>query len=248
VTSRVEKQLTMRINDKMLPLDKVYEAQKHLANILHEIDKSVSGRKRSSIAWIVTDARSGSYSVTVEGLASNTQVTDRDIAKNIEDLKNGLSLLRQEAIRPPYFSDTLLKSAKALATLSKPDSSVDLVSEAFGEVSLSRELALNIEKIIGAIYKSYGSVEGILNVIDLREQPIFKITDPITFETIECSFSREDLDTAKEALEKRVYVYGLISSREDGTRVKISVDEIEIFPLEETLPSISEIIGIWAGE
>lgn len=247
MSSKTEKQLTMRINEKLLPLDKVCEAQKHFANILHEIDKTTSGRKKTSVTWIVTDATSGSYAVTVEGLPSTESTTDREIVKKIEDLKNGLSLLRQEAIRPPYFSDTLLKSAKALATLSKVGSSVDLFSETFGEVSLSREIAINIEKIIGAIYKSYGSVEGVLNVIDLREQPIFKITDPLTFETVECSFGREDLGTAKEALEKRVYVYGLISSREDGTRVRISVDEIEIFPSEEDLPSINEISGIWAG-
>ena len=141
----------------------------------------------------------------------------------------------------------LLRSTRALATLSGV-ASVDLSSEAFGEVTLSREIALNIEKIIGAIYNSYGSVEGILNVIDLRDQPIFKITDLLTLETVECSFGREDLDTAKDALEKRVYVYGLISSREDGKRVRISVDEIEIFPSEADLPSVSDVTGIWAGE
>lgn len=247
MSSRSEKQLTMHINNKMLPIDRVYEAQKHFASILHEIDKATSGRKTFSVNWIITDARSGSYSVTVEGLPGSQDVTDRDISRQLEDLKNGLSLLRREPVRPPNFSDALLRSAKALATLPGINS-VDISSEAFGEVTLSSEIALNIEKIIGAIYKSYGSVEGTLNVIDLREQPIFKITDPLTLETVECSFSREDLDTAKDALEKRVYVYGLLSSREDGTRVRISVDEIEILPSEEDLPSVSDVIGIWAGE
>ena len=99
----------MRINDKMLPIDRVYEAQKHLANILHEIDKAVSGRKTSSVNWIVTDARSGSYSVTVEGLPGSQAVTDRDISRQLEDLKNGLSLLRREPVRPPHFSDAAEK-------------------------------------------------------------------------------------------------------------------------------------------
>lgn len=246
MSSREQKQLTMRINDKLLTLDMVSDAQRYLANILYEIDKTTSDNQKNTVNWIVTAAKSGSYSVTIEGLPKTKEITDSAIVAKLRDFKNGLIMLREEAKRPPYFSDKVLKNIKSLIALTKKGLPIDLFNEGFGEIKLSNEIALNIEKIIGAIYESYGSVEGILNVLDLRDKPIFKITDSLNYETIECHFSRDDLEIAKKALEKRVYVYGLIFSRQDGIRIKINVDEIEIFPSENQLPSIEDIIGIWA--
>jgi uncharacterized protein YxjI len=249
MVSRSEKQLTMRIKDKMISIDRVYEAQRHLSNVLHEIDKSKNLQKKTTVSWIVTDAQSGSYSVTIEGVGSNlSDIADKQIAGYLESLDTGLKLLDREAIRPPFFSDSLLQSVKALGKFSVDGAGIELLNERFGVINLTQEITLNVEKLIDAKYKSFGSVEGRLNVIDVRGKlPLFKITDPLTLGTIECRFDIENLEKAKEALGKRVYVYGQIWAREDGTRIKIDVDrdEIDIFPSEDELPSIKAISGLW---
>jgi len=51
-----------------------------------------------------------------------------------------------------------------------------------------------------------------------------------------------------DCLGQRVYVYGLIQSRNDGERVSILVQEIETLPSENELPTIQEMIGILAED
>jgi hypothetical protein len=245
MSAQEDKQVTMSMPEKSIPIDKVWAAQKHLATILHEVDKSANQKR--SINWVVTDAASGSYSVTVEGLPSAEFIQSALIVKTISYVKDGLKLLAQEAIRPPHFTDIALKSIRCLSKLAPPDRPINLFNTKYGEVVVSRDVGLNIDKIIGAIYKSYGSIEGALNVIDMRDRPIFKITDPLTFDTIECCFESSMLDRAKEYLEKRVYVYGLVASREDGTKVRINVDELDLLRAEDTLPTIDEMIGLWSA-
>lgn len=110
------------------------------------------------------------------------------------------------------------------------------------------ELTMQIDdKIIGATLASYGSVEGELLAITLLNKPIFKIRSLLDNETVECNFSLEDLEKARAALNKKVCVYGLILSKENGRKIRISVDDIEIFPLEKDLPSIGDFADLWSS-
>ncbi|AFY69566.1 hypothetical protein Pse7367_1272 [Thalassoporum mexicanum PCC 7367] len=244
MADRAERQLTMTIRDKALPLSKVLEAQKYLVNILKEIDRKTASTHKTKVEWIVTSAKAGSYSVTVEGISKDGKTSEREIIKKIKKLESGLRDITTTGIRPTYFSDALLTNAQKLANLSTSEDSVSLLNS-FGQINLDKKLARNIEKIIGGRHKSYGAVEGILNVIDLRDKPIFKLSDRLTLETIDCYFDRQILGQATQALERRVYVYGLIYSREDGKRVKVEVEEIKIFPIENELPDVDQIVGLW---
>ncbi len=106
----------------------------------------------------------------------------------------------------------------------------------------------NVDEIIGGKYMSFGSVEGVLKAIDLSRKPVFRIYDLLTNKSVRCYFSSNSIDEIKDALEKRVSVSGLVKSREDGEKLSIEVEEIEIFPPEDELPTIREIIGILGGK
>jgi hypothetical protein len=240
-------ELTMKIDDKMLSLEQVSEAQKHFTIILHEIDRAMSRKSQRMINWILSDVKSGSFTITVDGFPSTENIDSGYILNTISALKDGLKLLSNDGLRPSQFSDPLLRSLKALAYISKDGLPIRLYNKKVGEASISKEIALNVEKIIGITLTSYGSVEGRLKAITLVNKPEFKIISLLDNEAIECSFSLDDLEIAKEALNKRVCVYGLILSKESGKKVKINVDEIEIFPPEEDLPNISDFAGMWSN-
>jgi len=95
---------------------------------------------------------------------------------------------------------------------------------------------------------SFGSVEGVLKAIDLSRKPVFRIYDLLTNKSVRCYFYSNSIEEFKDALEKRVSVSGLVKSREDGEKLSIEVEEIEIFPPEDELPTIQEIIGILGGK
>lgn len=92
-------------------------------------------------------------------------------------------------------------------------------------------------------YKSYGSIEGRLDAILLQRKPAFKIYDSTEKGTL-CYFDKTLLNEVQAALGKRVSVLGLIHSNEAGRVLKVEVSSIDIFPAEEDLPALEDVVGI----
>ena len=239
--------LTVDIDGSLLPFDKFRKAQDELANILHEVDQSLGEKKRPSVNWVVSSVTSGSVHLTIEGVATN-RVARAAIAEVVTTVETGIATLEEYPKRPPFFSDRALESAKRLAKLIGKDILTIQVGTNSKRVNLTQHLVANVDELIGANYTSFGSVEGVLDAIDLHRKPLFKIYDLLTDKGVKCHFMPSIMDEIKNALGKRVSVYGLIRSREDGQKVSVEVEDMEIFPSETQLPSIEEIIGILGGE
>lgn len=114
-------------------------------------------------------------------------------------------------------------------------------------IDLNQALIANVDEIIGGKYQSFGTVEGVLKAIDVSRQPIFRVYNLLTNKSVKCYFETKLLDNIKEYLEKRVSVSGIVTSREDGEKIGIKVESIDLFPQEKDLPTIEEMIGIWGG-
>jgi hypothetical protein len=115
------------------------------------------------------------------------------------------------------------------------------------DIDFNQALIANIDEIIGGKYQSFGTVEGVLKAIDVSRRPVFRVYSLLTNKSVKCYFKPDLLDNIKEYLEKRVSVSGIVTSREDGEKIGIKVESIDIFPDEKDLPSIEEIIGILGG-
>lgn len=235
--------LTVDIDGPMLPFDKFRKAQEELATILREVDRNLTGNQRPSVSWVVSSVSSGSVHLTVKGIPQD-DIPDFKVAEVVIAVESGIATLEEHPERPPFFSDRALESAKALANLVGKDILMIQVGANSNKVNLTKHLVANVDELIGANYKSFGSIEGILNVIDLSRKPIFKIYDLLTNKSVRCFFPSNFLEEIKDALGKRVSVYGLIRSREDGQKVSIEIEEMELFPSEQELPSIEDMIGI----
>lgn len=107
---------------------------------------------------------------------------------------------------------------------------------------------MDVNELIAELKKQnrrFGTVEGVLKAIDVSRQPIFRVYDLLTNKSVRCYFEPNLLDNIKEYLEKRVSVSGIIISREDGEKIGIEVESIDLFPEKKDLPTIEEMIGIW---
>ncbi|WP_016952290.1 hypothetical protein [Anabaena sp. PCC 7108] len=239
--------LTVDIDGSLLPFDKFRKAQEELANILHEVDQNLGEKKRPSVNWVVSSVTSGSVHLTIEGVATD-RVAMATIAEVVTTVEKGIATLEEYPKRPPFFSDRALASAKCLASLIGEDILTIQVGSNSTRVNLTQHLVANVDEIITAHYKSFGSVEGVLKAIDLSRKPLFRIYDLLTGKGVKCHFIPERIDFIKDALGKRVSVYGLIRSREDGQKVSVEVEDMEVFPIETQLPSIKDIIGILGGK
>ncbi|MBW4680669.1 MAG: hypothetical protein KME19_11205 [Microcoleus vaginatus WJT46-NPBG5] len=239
--------LTVDIDGPLLSFDKFRKAQEELATILCEVEQNLAESQRPSVSWVVSSVSSGSVHLTVKGIPKDETAVVQ-VAEVVRAVESGIATLEERPERPPFFSDRALESAKALASLVDKDILMIQVSVNSHKVNLTKHLVANVDELIGAKYKSFGSIEGLLKAIDLSRKPLFRIYDLITNKSIKCYFPSNFIDQIKDALGKRVAVYGLICSREDGQKVSIEVEEMEVFPSEQELPSIEDILGILGGE
>ena len=241
------KSLTLDIEGSKLSFDKCIKAQEQLAKLLHEVDRTVAEQKRPAVDWVISQVQSGSIHLTLEGIP-NEKVQPLQIAELLNIVETGIANLVASAERPRYFSDQALASAKNLAKLVIKDVFMIQLGINYQQISINQHIVANVDEILGK-YKSFGTVEGILKAIDLSRNPLFRVYDLLTTQSVRCYFDHQStsMDMIKKALDKRVAISGLITSTEDGEKISIKVEEIEIFPPEHELPSIVEMIGILGG-
>lgn len=95
------------------------------------------------------------------------------------------------------------------------------------------------------IYKSFGSIEGVLKSRKLVHGLCFKIHDFVRGDVIECIFKPSvEFSEIIKIIGERVCVNGTIKTLENGKRLNILVDNFSVFPSENELPKIEEIIGV----
>jgi hypothetical protein len=243
------KSLTLDIEGSKLSFDKCIKAQEQLAILLHEVDRTVADQKRPAVDWVISQVQGGSIHLTLEGIP-NDKVEPLQIAEVLKVVEAGMTNIVKMPERPRCFSDKALRSAKKLAKLVDKDVFMIQLGINYKRISLNQHIVANVDEIIGGKYKSFGTVEGILKAIDLSRNPLFRVYDLLTNKSVRCYFDNQStsMDMIKKALEQRVAISGLITSREDGDKISINVEDIEIFPQEYELPTITEMIGILGGE
>lgn len=248
--------LTINIEGSSISFEKFRKVQKELATIFNEIEQTLlisevestlTKGKPPSVNWIISSVESGSIHLTLKGVPSE-KVKNKDIAKVISVIESGITTIAERPERPPFFSDRALKSTKALANLVKKDVVMIELKINSHKVNFNKHLMANVDAILEGNYKSHGSIQGVIKTIDLsQKEPFFRLFNLLKNQGIRCYFNSYLLDSIKNALGKRVSVYGLIISTKDGEKVSIKVEEMEVLPSEDDLPSIEDMIGILGG-
>jgi hypothetical protein len=164
-------------------------------------------------------------------------------------VRDGISQLQERALRPAYFSDAAIDTAKKLAKLST-DKRVRRMEVSNGHgtaVVITSQLVANVDKLVGPVVESYGTIEGRLEGVVVHGSRRFFIFDSLANKQVTCEFGdRIPLKAIFDAFEKRVAATGLIRARlGTGERVSVEVAELEVFPSDQHLPSVDEIVRLF---
>lgn len=92
--------------------------------------------------------------------------------------------------------------------------------------------------------EDYGSVEGVIYRISSIRSPYFLIYDKVLKKSIRCEFNESFTEKVRSAFMKKVSVSGKVYRHENGLPYKVMVEDIDIFPGKEDLPSYQEVLGI----
>lgn len=113
-----------------------------------------------------------------------------------------------------------------------------------GELVTSQYLA-NIDRHLGQTIRTVGSLTGDLDALNFHNKNEFSIYLVGGQIRVTCSFPEGMAEQVTSAVKRRVTVKGTVySAAESAFPVRIHANEIEIHPIAEKLPKLSEMRGI----
>lgn len=242
-------QLTININGPDFPLEKFKQILDSFSTVLSEIDKEISDTGKVGVEWSISEVRQGSIYLTVEASIIKDNVELDRPQEIIKAFQSGLDVIKDNPIRPKYFNDISLKKAKIFSELIDPNDFAEIgFSTQDWRFNVTQNLSINIDEIIKNFHKYYGSIEGKLVSISIAGRHKIGIRGQIDNKIIPCFLSDELFETARNALGKRVYVFGLIRQYLHGDKINIQVQEIKLLPETSEFSSIANILNMIRGE
>lgn len=236
--------LTVKGELGRITLDSFLTVLNNSFGILKDLDSAISLQPKGSLDWIITDLHVGSLAVEV---GTKPKDPSKDYGSRVtETYVDGLDVIDREGITPPYFSDRSLelleKSAKVLS--GDGAEAIEVTDPARGKsAKISAQIAPTVKQLMGTKYQSFGSVEGTLEMISIHKPPRFNIYHTITLHAVRCNLPDKLRKTVADALGRRVIASGEITYNAKDEPRSLVLEELEVIPLEDELPTIEEFIG-----
>ncbi|MDJ0658889.1 MAG: hypothetical protein QNJ42_05300 [Crocosphaera sp.] len=242
-------QLTININGPDFPFKKFQQVLDSFSTVLSEIDKEISDTGKEGVEWSISEVRQGSICLTVEASIVKEDVEIDRPQEIIKAFQSGLDVIKDNPIRPKYFNDISLKKARVFSELIDPNDFAEIgFSPQDWRFNVTKNLSVNIDEIIKRFHQYYGAIEGKLVSISIAGRHKIGIRGQIENKIIPCFLPDELLETARNALGKRVYVFGLIREYLHGEKINIQVQEIKLLPEPSDSLSVANILNMMRGE
>lgn len=243
---RLGEMLSLEFDSSELRVTQLSELVRHLVAFIRQLESS--GDADSTATWIVQSISKQSPLRIDLAPVARAEHAPNDllrIAGLPRVVTDGVTRLMSGVDRPAAFSDPALVSLRDLARMATATQKLRLYSKGV-TVELTQQLAVNVDKLLEAAYKAYGTVEGHLDVVNVHgKRQYFAVYDDLTAERIESSFSSKvSLDDVARAISRRVAIEGEISYRSNGAIISIVADKLTPFPPDDELPSIRDVLGI----
>lgn len=241
--------LTIDIDGPYFPLEKFQKALEHFITILSELDRGISSTGDPVLEWSISSVRSESLHLTAEANLVSDDIELSRPSEVIFTFARGMELIQERPERPPIFSNKALRSARAFSEMINPENFAEIeFSTDNWRIQITRSIATNVDELIEDFHKSYGSIEGTLVSISIANTQSFGIRDFLEERVIKCYFPDHLFEVARNALGKRVYVFGIIRQRTHGQKINIQVTELKVLPDPDELPSLKDIFRDIRGE
>ncbi|MGB0560227.1 MAG: hypothetical protein ACPGVO_00275 [Spirulinaceae cyanobacterium] len=236
--------LIISIDGPHFPFAKFCKAMDSFIALLTEVDKETSNSGEKTIEWSIASVRSGGINITAVAIPIDEKLDKQRPTEVLSLFQDGIEQLQAAPVIPNGFSEAALLYARAFSAILNPNDFAEIRFKSHGwSKSIVPKLKGNIDEITRTTQKFYGSVEGVLVSISVAGKQSVGIRSRTDERIVKCYFRDDLLDTAKEALGRRVYVFGLIRQHVHGPKINIQVDEMRILPSADELPSVSDILA-----
>lgn len=242
--------LTVEIDAEALTLGRFQQLAQALSGLVSEVGNEVGQRHRNPVRWVIVDVHHSNVTLELSPERTREDVPP-DLPDRVADaIASGMAVIEERAERPPYFSDRALERAKQLsdpvgAELRAVRFRRERAGKPVERVTVTRQLAANVDELIGPKVESFGTIEGRLEGIVVHDRRTFFVWETLTNRRVECSFGdRIALDEVLAAFGRRVATRGIVRKRKTGEPLNIEANELYVFPAEDELPGLDDVQGI----
>lgn len=215
-----------------------------IRSALSLMEEHVRQKESARIQYRVVDlSHQSPVQVVLEAIPSSKGTDISPIV--IDGFVDGMDQLRRGII-PNDFDHDMIQAFKKIGSPMKRRVAEVIIFSEYKKVELPKSLESDIDEIIGPDEIVRGSVSGMLELLNIHAGVNrFRIYPIIGPRKIDCHFKKEELSRAIEGMNHYVKVYGeLRYKRMDKYPYAVNVTDIEIYPDEESLPSIYDLKGI----
>lgn len=215
-----------------------------LGGLLNRIDRQIYDGKATQELRVVDLSHSSPATVTIElapespGFVDNGPNITSRVFQIIDQIKNDLVM--------DYLGYEVLIAFRDLTKgLGKAVESLVLTS---GDISadLDKQFARRVRELAETEDECTGEFEGTLEQINIHAGAnTFRIYPYAGPTSVICRFKQKHLDEAKDAIGRAVCVYGILRYQPMANWPhEILVDEIEVFPPDDELPTFENLKGL----
>lgn len=182
--------------------------------LVRDVDYAVT-KEKGIRRWMVEELRSSIPTITIRPLL--------DHSETVEAIMHGLQTVSRGSLEPPnYFTEEALEDLRRMRLLFIGRDRAKRLEFSFNgeeKAIVESDIGRKVEQILKGGYWNLGSLEGLLEALNLHGSPTFTIWDRVSKMPIRCNFpqEREWKDLTKSLLEKRVLVTGRINYFSNGS-------------------------------
>ena len=208
----------------------------------------ISGSNKPSLYYRIIDLTHSSPSTVLLEAKPYQQVGDLS-TEVVDKFFIGLRQIQETGQISDEFDRPVLESYKALGvTLRKNITEIKLSNGRY-QIEITRQLEARIDNILGSETIVEGSIEGMLEAINIHNQANkFQIFPSVGPTKVACHFPDGMLREAIAAINRYVHVIGQVKYQSRGFFPhEVEVAEMKVYPEEHELPTLGGLRGIAPG-
>lgn len=239
----INKDITLKIEGR-ITIDKFSRSVRTFFHMIEDVATDVAG-KHKVLEWLIY-VKPGT--ITIGAKPESIDGYPELVPKTIAILKNGIKAISEGRKRPEHFSDSALINLFELGSMvGLGDKEIKYVKIGIGGEynDISPKSVAYIDEILRTESEAYGTIEGNLLALKVKNRLNFSIYETLTGKEVKCFFNDDLFDDVISAIRKRVAVYGLIRYNKNGRPTRVTIEKLTIFPDDSELPKFKDIIGLF---
>ena len=209
--------LTFVINpeSEYASVDLLLHSVEDIVRLLRRIDDAIHG-PRHRHKWVVRELRSSAPTITVEETPLNG-------VRSAEVIVHGLRTLTRGTDEPPqHFTvpvlENLAKMNRLFTGTGAKAKSIDVLASGDLVATIEKDISEKVKRVVSSGYRSLGSLEGMLEAIDIHSAPVVTIWERVFRTPVRCHIPEgsEWTERVVSLLGKRVTVTGEVQYFSNG--------------------------------